>query len=136
LTGASDNNSAYGYSYNADGQVTQQTVTYPGLSSQALVTLSFTYDGVGDRTNLSDSLGGKLSYSFNQNFQLTGLTLSQRSTAEAGLTFSHDSQDRLSTLSHYLPGQSFSFDMVSSYNYDAANRLLGLVTQEIFRTFV
>jgi RHS repeat-associated protein len=140
LTGASDNNSAYGYSYNADGQVTQETVTYPGLSSQALVTLSFAYDGVGDRTNLSDSLGGKLSYSFNQNFQLTGLTLSQGSTAEAGLTFSYDSQDRLSTLSHYLPGQSFSFDMVSSYNYDAANRLLGLTysnqrTQAVLASF-
>ncbi len=50
-------------------------VTYPGVSSSPLVTLSYGYNSVGNRTSLSDSLGGSLTYSFNSEQRLTGETL-------------------------------------------------------------
>jgi YD repeat-containing protein len=64
LTSASDPSSAYVYSYDADNEMTQQGVTYPALSTQPLVTLDYTYDGIGDESGLSDSLGGAMNYVF------------------------------------------------------------------------
>jgi RHS repeat-associated protein len=127
LSAASDPNSAYSYSYNADGALTQQVVTYPGLSSQALVTLTYAYDAFGDRTSLNDSLGGKVTYSYNANYQPTAITLSQGSTAYAQLSLSYDSQDRLSAISRSDPAAGMGGAIIkSTYGYDAANRLLGL----------
>jgi RHS repeat-associated protein len=125
LTAASDPNSAYSYSYDNDGRLTQQVVTYPGLSSQALVTLTYGYDGFGDRTSLTDSLGGKVTYSYNGNFQLTGLTLALSGVNKASLTLSYDTQDRLGSVSRTAPGTG-NATINSSYSYDSANRLLGI----------
>jgi RHS repeat-associated protein len=125
LTGASDPNSAYGYSYEAAGRLSQEVVTYPGLSTNPLVTLTYGYDGFGNRTSLSDSLGGQLSY--NGNSQLTGMTVSLSGTQEAQLTFTYDTQDRLSGISRLAGVGSQSYDTItSSLNYDAANRLTGI----------
>jgi YD repeat-containing protein len=124
LTGASDPNAAYSYSYDGDGRLTQQVVTYPGLSPNPLVTLSYGYDGFGDRTSLADSLGGQITYSYNGNFQLTGLTMSLSGTLAAQMTFSYDNLDRLAGVSRWAGVGSHVIS--SSYSYDGANRLTGI----------
>jgi YD repeat-containing protein len=86
LIGASDPNAAYSYSYDGDGRLTQQVVTYPGLSPN---------------TSLADSLGGQITYSYNGNFQLTDLTMSLSGTLAAQMTFSYDSMDRLASISRW-----------------------------------
>jgi YD repeat-containing protein len=101
LIGAGDPNAAYSYSYDGDGRLTQEVVTYPGLSPNPLVTLSYGYDGFGDRTSLADSLGGQITYSYNGNFQLTDLTMSLSGTLAAQMTFSYDSMDRLASISRW-----------------------------------
>jgi RHS repeat-associated protein len=127
LTGASDPNSAYSYSYDAAGRLSQEVVTYPGLSNNPLVTLTYGYDGFGRRTSLSDSLGGQLTYSYNGNSQLTGLTMFLSGTQEAQLSFSYNSQDLLSGISRTAGIGSQSYDTItSSYSYDGANRITGI----------
>jgi RHS repeat-associated protein len=124
LIEASDPNAAYSYSYDGDGRLTQQVVTYPGLSPNPLVTLSYGYDGFGDRTSLADSLGGQITYSYNGNFQLTGLTMSLSGTLAAQMTFSYDSLGRLAGVSRWAGVGSHVIS--SSYSYDGANRLTGI----------
>jgi YD repeat-containing protein len=124
LTGASDPNSAYSYSYDAAGRLSQEVVTYPGLSTLPLVTLSYGYDGYGDRTSLSDSLGGQITYSYNANLQMTGLTMSLSGTLAAHLTFSYDNMDRLGSISR--SAGTGSDTITSSLTYDGANRLTGI----------
>jgi RHS repeat-associated protein len=127
LTGASDPNSAYSYNYDSAGRMTQEVVTYPGLSANPLVTLTYGYDGFGRRTSLTDSLGGQLTYSYNGNSQLTGMTMYLSGTQEAQLSFSYNSQDLLSGISRTAGIGSQSYDTVtSSYSYDGANRLTGI----------
>jgi YD repeat-containing protein len=64
LIGASDPNSVYTYSLDADGRITQTQVSYPGASGLGTVTLSYNYDALGNRTSMSDSSGGYISYSY------------------------------------------------------------------------
>ena len=70
----SDNNSAYQYTYNADGEVTSQAdVGSPDLPT---VTLTYDYNADGNRTSMDDSLGGLVSYTYNARDELTNETLS------------------------------------------------------------
>jgi RHS repeat-associated protein len=80
--------------------------------------------GFGDRTSLADSLGGQITYSYNGNFQLTGLTMSVSGTLAAQLTFSYDSLGRLAGISRSAGVGSHVIS--SSYSYDGANRLTGI----------
>ncbi len=117
LIAAADNNSAYTYSYDAAGNVSQETVTYPGLSSQALVTLNYGYDGLGHVTSLTDSLGGQLTYAYNGD-QLTqlGLSLNGVSTP-VQLSFAYNNQGLVSAINSQDGAYALRID------YDADNRV-------------
>ncbi len=75
LTLAQDNNSLYNFTYNSAGELTGETVTYPGYSSSPLVTLGFTYDAFGNRIGMTDTLGGSMGYSYNGANQTTSGSL-------------------------------------------------------------
>jgi RHS repeat-associated protein len=127
LTSEQDPNSLYNYTYNAGGQLTQTAVTYPGVSSSPLATLNYGYNDFGDRTSLSDSLGGSLTYAFNGQHQLTGETLALNGTTAAQLSMSYDSLERLSGITRTGGLSSMGNDTISSsYGYDAASRLTNL----------
>jgi RHS repeat-associated protein len=126
LTNASDANSSYSYSYDGVGDVTQVQVTYPGLSASTLVTLAYGYDGFRNRASFSDGLGASLTYSYNSLNQLTGLSYSQTGMSRrAVITLSYDSQARLSNIGFGFPTSSYDA-FLGTYSYDNANRLTGI----------
>jgi len=125
LTGASDPNSVYTYSLDADGNITRTQVSYPAASGT--VTLSYGFDTYGNRSSMSDSLGGSISYYHNTLNQLTYMFLNVSSMMVAELTFGYDSSYRLSTVTmSSMMGHIFT----GTYSYDAATDLTGITYKD------
>jgi YD repeat-containing protein len=120
---AQDNNSEYNYTHNAGGQKTGETVTYPGYSSSPLVSLDFTYDQFGNRTGMTDSLGGSMGYTYNGENQMTGMSLALNGTTAASLTMNCDGLARLSGTTMSTPTGA---TIASANSYDNASRLTNI----------
>ncbi len=120
---AQDNNSLYNYTYNSGGQLTGETVTYPGYSSSPLVTLGFSYDAFGNRTGMTDSLGGSMGYTYNGENQMTGMPLALNGTTAASLTMNYDGLARLSGTTMSTPTGA---TIASTNSYDNASRLTNI----------
>ncbi len=120
---AQDNNSLYNFTYNSGGQLTGETVTYPGYSSSPLVTLGFTYDAFGNRTGMTDSLGGSMGYTYNGENQMTGMSLALNGTTAASLTMNYDGLARLSGTTMSTPTGA---TIASANSYDNASRLTNI----------
>jgi YD repeat-containing protein len=74
VTKISDDYSSYEYNYNADGEETSFSDT--GTSGLAQETLTYSYDGDRNRTSMSDSLGGVVSYTYDAREELINETFS------------------------------------------------------------
>jgi RHS repeat-associated protein len=122
LTSASDPFSSYTYTYDALGDVTN--VDNAGTPGVPHVALSYGYDSFGNRTSLTDSLGGSISYAYNANNQLSSLGLSVSSTLDAQLTFGYDADSRLTGITR--TGATGSDTITSSLSYDTTNRLTNI----------
>ena len=120
---AQDNNSLYNITYNSGGQLTGGTVTYPGYSSSPLVTLGFTYDAFGNRSSMTDSLGGSMGYKYNGENQMTGMSLGINGTTDASLTMNYDGLARLSGTTMSTPSGA---TIASTNSYDNASRLTNI----------
>lgn len=128
LTAEQDGNSLYSYTYNNAGEMTQDVVTYPGVSSLPLVTLTFGYDAFGNRTSLSDSMLGAASYSFDGQHHLTRASLQVNGLPGPIVALSYDGTERLQTITRSVGPQTVTYDTITStYTYDTANRLTNLV---------
>jgi RHS repeat-associated protein len=96
------------------------------------VTLTYSYDGFGNRTGLTDNAGGTsatTSYTYNNNFQLSSLNFNTGST-NADLSFSYDSNtDALSTMT--MTGGSDTITAAYSYG----NTTMGIVYFDATTTF-
>lgn len=79
------------------------------------VTLSSTYDALGNRTRLTDSFGGTTSYGYDVSGRMTRLT----TPAGGALDLAYDASSRLTNVA--LPN-----GLSTDYDYDAAGRLSGL----------
>ncbi len=123
MTLAQDNNSLYNFTYNSGGQLTGETVTYPGYSSSPLVTLGFTYDAFGNRIGMTDSLGGSMGYSYNGENQMAGMSLALNGTTAASLTMNYDGLARLSGTTMSTPSGA---TIASTNSYDNASRLTNI----------
>jgi RHS repeat-associated protein len=121
LTEASDPFSTYTYTYDADGRLT--SVSNAGTPGVPTVTLSYGYDAFGDRTSLTDSLGGQISYSYDGDLRLTSLGLSVSGTLDAQVTFGYDAASRLTGVTRSSPGGS---SISASLSYDNANELTNI----------
>src|SRR5262249_28484789 len=73
LTSVSDPDSAYAYTYDGNGNVTQ--IDNAGTPNAPHVILTMAYDANNNRTSLSDNLGGSITYTYNSNQQLTSASL-------------------------------------------------------------
>jgi RHS repeat-associated protein len=129
LTSESDGNSSYANTYDAGGRLTQQVVTYPGLSGSALVTLTSSYNGFNDRTGFSDSLGGTATFGFDGDHQLTSAQLTV-SGVGANVALTYDSLNRLSTTTRTLVGGTGGHTITGTNTYDTAGRLTGLLYRD------
>jgi RHS repeat-associated protein len=122
LTGASDPNSVYTYSYDSDGRVSQSKVSYPAITALGTVTLSYAYDGLVNRTSLTDSTGGTYCNSYNVNHQFTAIGLTVSGQTSPSIGFSYDSSDRLSNIARTVSGGPNN-TITTTFTYDNANRV-------------
>jgi len=123
LTSASDPNSVYTYTYDGLGDVT--SVSNAGTPGVPTVTLSYAYDSFGNRTSLADSLGGSISYAYDADNAMTGLSLSSNSALDAQLTMSYDGDGNLTGLTRTAP--SVNGDTITtSYSYNTINELTNI----------
>jgi RHS repeat-associated protein len=123
LTSASDPFSSYSYSYNALGQETN--VSNAGTPGVPTVTLNYSYDGFGNLSGVSDSLGGSISYAYNSANELTGLGLSVSSTLDAQVTMAYDGTGNLTGLTRTAPSANGD-TITTSLSYDKANELTNI----------
>ena len=75
VTGISDNQQQYAYTYDADNRL-HCTVDNSGTPDVPEVILTYTYDAVGNRTSLSDSLGRRGQLHLRRRNELTSETQS------------------------------------------------------------
>ena len=132
-TKIADGNATLTFVYDNAGQVTGAATSGPS-GTQPLVTLSYGYDGVGDRTSMTDSLSGSggagqgiTSYAYDSNNRLTTMTQSFGGTAGPQVVFGYDSASRLTSISRTIAGAGTSVN--TSLSYDSADRLTTIVDQ-------
>ena len=122
LTWAQDPNSSYTYTYDTAGDVT--SVDNAGTPGVPHVLLSYGYDSFGNRTSMTDSLGGRISYGYDSDNQLTSMALSTSMTRDAQVTFGYNQASRLTGITR--TGASGSDTIASSFSYDNADRLTNI----------
>jgi RHS repeat-associated protein len=122
----SDAYSSYTYSYDNANRLT--SVDNAGTPNVPHVVLTNGYDAAGNRTSLSDSLGGVNSYTYDAWNELTGLAQSGTGVSGKGVTFSYDGAGRLTGLSRFSNASLNGTGAVLSttYTYDGADRLTGI----------
>lgn len=116
MTGATNQNSAYYYSYDANNRVTGVAVT--NLSS--IYNIEYQYDIMGNRTMMTTPEGQIIKYSYNQNNQLTKIE-----TDKGNYTFGYDSLNR--RIKRTLPNDSYA-----NYTYDQLSRLTNITHKNAF----
>ena len=81
MTGAADSFATLTFTYNNDGWLPTDATSGPG-SGQPTVTLTYSYDQLGDETSVTDSLSsqGITTYTYNAAQQMTGITTSYGGT--------------------------------------------------------
>ena len=97
----------------------------PGLPQ---VTLTYSYDPNGNRTSMSDSLGGVVSYTYDLANQLTNLALGGTVASPQQVAFAYDPAGNMTGLTReYNQSGTWVAAATSSYTYDAANQTTGIV---------
>jgi len=115
-TDVSDADSQVTFTY--DGLNRVLTTTTANLGAQPVVTLTSTYDAVGNRTSLEDTAPGTTSYAYDLAGRLTSLItpFNQPTTA---ISLAYDASGRLDVI-------IFPNGVVSDYGYDTQGRLNAL----------
>jgi RHS repeat-associated protein len=132
LTSASDNNSAYAYTYNADNSVTQ--IDNSGTPNRPHVVLNIGYDNMQQETSLSATVASTLdflnNYSYNADSAITQITQQGQTggnTVAAKLVnFAFDNDGRLTTISRYANLSATQLVATSTYGYDANSDITSL----------
>ena len=122
-----DNFSHYVYAYDAVNRVT--SIDNTGTPGSPQVTLTYSYDKNGNRTNLGDSLGGTDSYAYNARNQLDLISQSGTSSSNVApelVFFNYDQAGNLTSQSRYSDIAANSKVATTGYVYDVANRLTSL----------
>ena len=88
MTGAADAFATLTFTYDNDGRLSTDATSGPG-TGQPTVTLTYSYDQLGDETSVTDSLSsqGITTYTFNAAQQMTEITTSYGGTAGPQVSF-------------------------------------------------
>jgi hypothetical protein len=107
-------------SYNADGELATYVTSGPG-SGQPTVTLSYSYDQLGDETSVTDSLSsqGITTYTFNADPRMTGITTSYGGSSGPAVSFTYDNGGRLTNI---LRNTSSGDQVNTTITYEENNR--------------
>jgi RHS repeat-associated protein len=124
VTSVSDNNSDYAYTYDAANQLT--SVDNSGTPDVPDVVLDYTYDGAGNRTSLTDSLGGVTSYTYDSRNELSSLSQSGTGVASKLIDYAYDQAGNMTAMTRYSDLTGTSEVAATAYTYDNANRLTAI----------
>jgi RHS repeat-associated protein len=126
VTQVQDDVSKYEYGYNADNEVTSQSNL--GTTGVPTVTLTYAYDADGDRTSMDDSLGGLVSYTYDNRDELINETLSGSGsgTSPEAVKNTYDIAGNMIGQTRYSNLAETTVVAVTSYTYDNANQMTGI----------
>jgi len=103
LQSVSDPDSSYAYTYNAAGQVT--SVDNNGTPNMPDVTLTQTYDGVGNLASLAAAVGGSNVFTNNYGYdtlgQMTQVTQSGPGVSDKGATFAYNALGQFTSIATF-----------------------------------
>jgi RHS repeat-associated protein len=121
LTQALDSFSEYSYSYTKVGLLS--SVDNSGTPGVPHVIMTYGYDKAEDRTTLTDSLSGSISYGYDADHHLTQIS-TPVTGGNALLSFGFDAASRLTSITRTAPS---GHTIASSYAYDKVDRLTNIV---------
>ena len=90
------------------------------------VTLTYTYDGVGNTTSLSDSLGGAISYTYDARNMLASEAQTGSGEAQELIDFIYDNAGNMMSLTRFSDTGGMDEVLATTYSYDNANNLTGI----------
>jgi RHS repeat-associated protein len=108
LTGAHDAFSLLTYTYDADGE--QLTAATSSSGGQPAVTLSSTYDALGNRLSLSDNLssGGLISFGYDSMNEMTSISATYDSPDILLVAFGYDDAGRMTSIERSISNGGIS----------------------------
>jgi RHS repeat-associated protein len=114
LTQISDPTGTSGFSYDADGRLTQASTTYSFISGHTF-NVSSGYDAASNRTSMTDPQNAGTTYVYDTLNRLTSLT-----SPQGAFGFSYDALSRRTQLTR--PN-----NVTTTYGYDSLSRLLSVL---------
>ncbi len=120
-TGAADSYATLTIVYDNDGRVGTIATSGPG-TGQPTVTLTYSYDQLGDETSVTDSLSsqGITTYSYDNAQRLTTITTSYGGTTGPQVTYTYDPANRMTAVSRTV--STYGTQVNTTIVYDAAGR--------------
>jgi RHS repeat-associated protein len=112
------------FTYDNDGRLSTEVTSGPG-TGQPTVTLTYSYDQLGEETSVTDSLSsqGITTYSYDNAQRLNKITTSYGGTAGPQISFNYDNGGRLTSTARQIGSGSFATHVDTTVTYDAANRV-------------
>ncbi len=133
LTSAADFYSAFGFTHDALGRVTEETQTLAGLTPQ--ITLNKSYDAANRRLTLSASVGTTADFENSYTHDALGRTTQLVQQGQSGgnavaeklVDFSYNAVGQFTTLDRYQSADTSEFVATTSFGYDGLGRLSSLL---------
>jgi RHS repeat-associated protein len=117
LTNAQDPDSDYSYTYDSRGRLI--SVDNTGLAGRVPhMVMTYGYDATGNRTSLTDSLGGSAAYTYNADDWLVSLSLQVAGKGPL-VTLNYDTGGRLTYVQRSTPGVTGSVEVDTLLSYNA-----------------
>ena len=125
MTGAADTYATLTFTYNNDGELATDVTSGPG-TPQPTVTLTYSYDQLGDETSVTDSLSsqGITTYAYDVAQRLTTITTSYGGSAGPQVTYTYDGANRLTAIART---DGSAAGVYATIVYDNANRVVSIV---------
>ncbi len=128
LTDISDPNSAYHYTYDANGRLA--SVDNAGTPGVPNVVLKYTHDFAGNLLTTTDTISGQLkgteAYTYDPLNRVKSITQSGNGVTDKRVNISYNAIGQMTSLSRYTDLLGTQLVASSTYAYDPAERLLQL----------
>jgi RHS repeat-associated protein len=123
LTKVADSFATLTFVYDNDSRLTTQVTSGPG-TGQPTVTLTYSYDQLGEETSVTDSLSsqGITTYSYDNAQRMNKITTNYGGAPQVSL--SYDPANRLTSTSRQIGSSSTAAQVNTTIVYDAANRMV------------
>ncbi|MBT9315957.1 peroxidase family protein [Leptothoe spongobia] len=132
LIAVSDPDSIYGYSYDAAGRL--MSVTNDGTPDVPDVTLTYGYDAVNNLTLVEDAINGDQAgieaFTYDALDRVTRITQSGNGVADKRVDMAYDAASQITGLSRYSNLVGAQSVAETGYDYDAAGRRTNLTHQQ------